>query len=170
MEEGMDPEIRAMTAVAEALKGLEADALQRVLSWAVARFGEGDSTLGGVPLQVIDNLPATRPGSFASVHDLFESAKPESGLDRILVIGYWFQVGENQETFDSQSVNTQLKDLGYASANITRDLGYLIARTPKLVIQTRKEGTTRQARKKYRLTREGIRVVETLLEGHRLER
>ena len=69
----------------------------------------------------------------------------------------------NQEDWDAQAVNSELKHLGYQSTNITRDLDALMARTPKMVLQVRKEGTTRQARKRYKLTREGIKVVEKLV-------
>ena len=68
-----------------------------------------------------------------------------------------------QDDWDSQNVNTELKHLGHPSTNITRDLDQLMGRTPKLVLQTRKEGSTRQARRRYKLTREGMRIVEKLL-------
>ena len=35
----------------------------------------------------------------------------------------------------------------------------------RLVIQTRKIGNTKQARKKYKLTREGMKLVERMVEG-----
>jgi DNA-binding MarR family transcriptional regulator len=76
---------------------------------------------------------------------------------------YFYQVVKGEADFDSQSLNTQLKHLGYPSANITRDLGRLVDRSPKLIIQTRKEGTTQQARKRFRLTTEGIRTVQNML-------
>jgi DNA-binding PadR family transcriptional regulator len=38
-----------------------------------------------------------------------------------------------------------------------------MARKPALVIQTRKGGSSKQARKRYRLTGEGIRAVEKMI-------
>lgn len=103
--------------------------------------------------------------SFASIADLFDAAAPGTGLQKILVAGYWFQVCQSTDDFDSQSLNTELKHLGYPSKNITRDMDSLANRVPKLILQTRKEGTAKQARKKFKLTREGLRIVERLLAG-----
>jgi len=44
-------------------------------------------------------------------------------------------------------------------------LTQLIVRKPALVIQTHKSGSTKQARKRYRLTNEGLRAVERMLAG-----
>ncbi len=95
--------------------------------------------------------------------DLFDSAQAESGLDKVLVVAYWFQVSQRQDDWDSFAVNTELKHLGHPSTNITRDLDSLMKRSPRLVLQVRKDGTTRQARKRYKLTREGVRAVEKML-------
>ena len=84
-------------------------------------------------------------------------------MDKILVAAYWFQVVKEEPDFDSLSLNSELKQLGHPSANITRDMVSLVNRTPKLVIQTRKEGNTQQARKRFRLTRKGVKVVDALL-------
>jgi len=123
------------------------------------------------PAQLVNNMERRRrrrqpevPG-FADLADLVDAAKPATGLDRILVGAYWFQVAQQHDDFDSQTLNTELKHMGYPSGNITRDLDSLINRVPKLVIQTRKEGTSKQARKRFRLTREGVRAVENMLRG-----
>jgi len=92
-----------------------------------------------------------------------DATKPASGLERILVAAYFNQVLNDEGDFGSQAVNTQLKHLGFPSANITRDIARLVNRSPKLVIQTRKEGSTQQARKRFRLTNEGVKAVEGML-------
>jgi DNA-binding PadR family transcriptional regulator len=50
-------------------------------------------------------------------------------------------------------------------SNITTALSSLIERKPQLVIQTRKSGNSKQARKRYRLTDAGIRAVERMISG-----
>jgi hypothetical protein len=157
----VDPEIQAMGDIARALEGLEPEAARRVLKWAIDRFqlravglSTGVAGGGGGPLP-------TR--AFTDFPELFDAANPQTGLDKALVAGYWFQVAQGQEDWDSQAVNTNLKQLGHPSTNITRDLDALIKRTPRLVLQVRKEGTSKQARKRYKLTREGIRAVEAML-------
>jgi hypothetical protein len=94
---------------------------------------------------------------------MMDAVKPTNGLERILAAAYYHQVVQGDPDFDSQTLNTELKHLGYPSANITRDMVRLVDRSPKLVIQTRKEGTSQQARKKFRLTTEGVRTIESLL-------
>ena len=61
-------------------------------------------------------------------------------------------------------MNKKLKDLGYRVSNITTAFNGLINRRPQLVIQTKKSGTSKQARKLYRLTTEGQRAVERMLQ------
>ena len=160
----MDPEIQAMSDIAKALEGLDQEAARRVLKWAIERFqlramgmagpGGGTGTTGASP------LPSR---AFTDFPELFDAANPQTGLDKVLVAAYWFQVSQGQEDWDSQTVNTTLKQLGHPSSNITRDLDALIKRTPRLVLQVRKEGTSKQARKRYKLTREGIRAAEAML-------
>ncbi len=160
----MDPEIKAMGDIAEALSELEPEVIRRVLKWANEKY-QLRPTAGTLQGQSIG--PVSRV--FNEFSDLFDAASPSTGLERILVCAYWFQIVQGQADFDSQSLNTELKNFGHPSANITRDMDSLINRSPKLVLQTRKEGNSKQARKKFKLTREGIREVERLLEGKHME-
>jgi hypothetical protein len=160
----MDPEIQAMGEIARALETLEPDAARRVLKWAIERFqvslssGPKEASPAGRPEDA--SLP-TR--AFLDFPELFDAANPQTGLDKALVAAYWYQIVQGQDDWDSQTTNKELKNLGHPSSNITRDLEALIKRTPRLVMQVRKQGSTRQARKRYKLTREGIRAVEAML-------
>lgn len=81
------------------------------------------------------------------------------------MVSYWFQFIKGDADIDSQSVNTELKHLGHGVGNITQAFAGLIARKPQLVIQTKKEGKTQQARKKYRVTQEGKKAVDAMLQS-----
>jgi hypothetical protein len=83
------------------------------------------------------------------------------------VVGYWFQVHQGMKDFDSQRVNAELKNMGHGVGNITDAFTTLIDGKPQYVIQTRKSGTSRQARKLYRVTNEGSNRVRDLLGGSR---
>ncbi len=72
---------------------------------------------------------------------------------------------QGADSFDSQSANTALKNLGHAIANITMALGALIKQKPALVLQTKKSGKSRQARKTFKLTVAGIKAVEDMING-----
>jgi hypothetical protein len=157
----MDPEIKAMSEISAALGQLEPEGVRRVLKWATERFQIKPSAVAGVGQT--KETPTGAPQTFEEFHELFDAANPVTGMDRALVACYWFQVVLAHEDIDSFQLNKELKHLGHASANITRDLDRLMERSPRLVMQVRKTGTSKQARKRYRLTREGIRAVERML-------
>jgi hypothetical protein len=154
------PELKAMAEVASIFAALEEEEVQRVLKWANEKYR---FRVGSPPPASALVSGLAEKTNFSDLPALFDAAKPTNGLERILVGAYFSQVVKGDADFDSQSLNAQLKHLGYPSANITRDMESLVNRSPKLVIQTRKEGTTKQARKKFRLTTEGIRTVDALL-------
>jgi hypothetical protein len=157
-----DPEIRAMREVAGALGQLDSEAIRRVLRWAIERYQLRSIS---PPSEAAEAASASAtPKTFLNIADLFDSANPQSGLDKVLVAAYWFQVVQQEEDLDAFLLNKELRHLGYPSTNITRDLDALGQRSPRFVIQVRKSGKTRQARKRYRLTREGIRAVEQMLQ------
>lgn len=169
----MDPEIEAMSTIARVLGSLEQSAVARVLHWASERYGVAPYTPShnaatehapSPNSQLQQTLGGAREAvGYSDFHELFDAANPSTGVDKALVTGYWFQVLKGQEDLDSQQLNKELKNLGHPSTNITRDLDSLINKTPRLVMQIRKDGSTKQARKKYKLTREGMKAVERML-------
>jgi DNA-binding PadR family transcriptional regulator len=53
--------------------------------------------------------------------------------------------------------------MGYTVSNITRAFDSLMLQDPKYVIQVKKSGTSRQARKLYKLTHAGVKRVGEML-------
>ena len=163
-----DPEIAAMGRIAAALASLDQDATRRVLKWAIERYqgSARQSPTHGTMIEtptIVSETTTAPPRTFLDISELFDTADAETGLDRVLVAAYWFQAIQKMEDWYSQSISAELKHLGHPSTNITRDLDALMDRSPKLAMQVRKQGTSRQARKRYKLTREGTRAVESLL-------
>lgn len=109
------------------------------------------------------------PGEYEDVASLYTDASPRTEPERALVVGYWFQVHQGMKDFDSQRVNAELKNMGHGVGNITEAFSRLIERKPQYVIQTRKSGTARQARKLYRVTNEGIKRVQAMIGGQHEE-
>jgi hypothetical protein len=103
------------------------------------------------------------PDSYETLADLYAAASPGTQGDRALVAGYWHQVIGEEPDFDSQTINRELKHLGHGISNITRTFDRLQQQRPQPVIQTKKSGTARQARKRFELTEEGKRAVEGML-------
>jgi hypothetical protein len=163
-----DPELKAMGAIASALDGLEDNVKDRVLRWARDRYGVSLKAQSPAPTPASVSYNTTSASSretFNSVASLVDAANPAADSDKLLVVAYWFQVIRGESELDSQSLNSELKNLGYPIGNITRAVSNLASTTPRLVMQIKKSGTTRQARKKFRLTVEGIRRVETMTGG-----
>ena len=165
-------EIDAMGAIDKAMTGLEQDEQKRVLRWAVDKFSggavtveqdrQGPSRSGGANGSGGDGGGT---GSYQRITDLMDAAHPSSIVDHVLVASYWFQVVRGQENFAAQDVNAALKDLGHPSKNITDSYASLMKRKPSAARQVQKAGSTRQARKRYRLTDPGIRTVEQMIRG-----
>lgn len=161
-----DAEVKAMAELTGALSNLEPEAIERVLKWASDRFLKKEQQ------HVYNNVQAhqtTRTEAENHSGDdfptLYDKANPQNNLERVLTAGYWLQVVNGEADFDSQTLNNELKNMGHPSLNITRDFNNLMSRKPRLAMQVRKAGATKQARKQYRLTTEGIRLVERLISG-----
>lgn len=170
-EMAMSKELAAMVQIEQALQGLAEDERGRVLAWAGSRFGVSIASPKSAPPKTTDSAGGDHPddeppadsaeaGSLAEFYDL---ASPSSDGEKALVVGYWFQVKEGAAELEAQKINSELKHLGHGIGNVTRALEWLKAQKPALMIQKRKEGTTKQARKKFVVTNEGKKYVEKMV-------
>jgi hypothetical protein len=173
----IDPaaELAAMNTIASALTPLPKASQVRVLRWAGDLYGAGISAIP--PRTIVQKGPADlrsgpssvagtasrAVGDFAALAEFYAAARPESDLHKALVVAYWHQVREGREDIDTQSVNTELKHLGFGVSNITRAFEQLKATRPQFVVQLRKEGKSKQARKLFKVTVEGQREVERMV-------
>jgi hypothetical protein len=169
MEIQRDPvkELDAMRVVATALADLDAEAVARVLRWAAEAFGAKSPltpAVGPLALRVEDSQ-VDGPVAFANIADLYAAAQPRNDADKALVVGYWIQILQGAQDFESQGVNTELKHLGHGIGNITQAFSSLMHRKPQLVIQTRKAGVSQQARKRFKLTTAGQQAVERMIKS-----
>ena len=73
---------------------------------------------------------------------------------------YFLQFQQGQSDFGAYEVNAALKNLGEGVGNITTAFDTLKARKPADVIQLKKSGTSKQARKTYKVTLHGKTAVE----------
>lgn len=163
-----DPEIEAMSTVATALQGLQPEEQARVLDWASKKFGvvlttaprrTGGSPGGASPAGAANG---DEP-EYAEFAELFAVANPKTDVQKALVAGYWVQVIGKKPSFQSQELNKELKHLGHYLSHITDALDGLIAVKPQQVLQLKKAGNTRQARKTYKLSVAGINAVREML-------
>ena len=156
-----DPELKAMGIITQALVNLSLEQRRNVLLYVNARYGEQ-----AVPRRLAtesESSIAPKPEEHGSLGDLFDAANPQMEADRVLTVIYWLQVVEGAADVEAFPVNKHLKNLGHPVSNITRAIESLIEQTPRLALQTSKSGSSKQARKKYKVTREGIKRVQSML-------
>jgi hypothetical protein len=162
-----DNETKAIGAIAGIVEALQEDQRGRVIRYIVERFNITSASrtakmpAGGTQTDSQIDMPA----EFEDFASLVDASHPDTDPMRALIAGYWLQVCKGGPSFDAQSANTELKHLGHPSSNITTALGALINQKPALVLQLRKSGNTKQARKSYKVTESGIRKVRTMLSG-----
>jgi len=169
MEE--DKELSVMAAVNAVLAGLEQEVVARVLRWAADRYkvaltpasqrGTADKKITGSTEDPVEGVEEKAVVEFS---ELFASAgSPPADPDRVLVAAYWYQVENGQNELESQALNRELKNTGHGVSDMPRALNSLMNARPQLVIQLKKKGTTRQARRTFKLTTEGIKKVKAML-------
>jgi hypothetical protein len=162
----IDPELRAMITVYEALKDLDDKAKARVIEWVSGKLelviAKRIPPAGGMGRQGM--APEERGIlDFASVAEAFAVAKPKNTADKALVVASYLQASKGGSDVSGREINRELTQIGHGVRNITRAVEPLIKKRPQFLIQTRKEGLTRQAQKKYRVTNEGFTFVKRLI-------
>jgi hypothetical protein len=163
----IEPELRAMITVYEALQGLDNDAKVRVIGWVLSKF-QLKTSEGFLPVDGQDSggpLGAKKKGlvDFGSVADIFAVANPKNTADKAIVVAAYLQISKGGADISGREINKELTQMGHGIQNITRAVEPLIRKKPQLLIQTRKEGKTKQAQKKYRVTNEGFAFVKSLV-------
>jgi hypothetical protein len=94
---------------------------------------------------------------------LLEQWRPDAMAERALLGAYVLSGGRADRTVTSQAINAELKRHGLPVPNITRAIESNLRTRPALMVQKKKLGTTRQARKQYAITQSGVEYVETQL-------
>jgi hypothetical protein len=156
-----DLEVQALLAATRALEPLDELARRRALEWLWSRFGGAPPATGTArgPSST-SSVAQTEHQTFA---ELFDAAAPNTDKEKALVAAYWTQACQGQPNFPAQTLNSALKDLGHGVSNITDSLDALKDEKPSLILQLKKSGTSRQARKVYKLTEEGARRVRAMI-------
>ena len=174
-----DPEIIALNTAYTALKELDAEAMARNLNWLATKLGISLSTkptsIAHLPLPTsaspAKNLldapdKPTEPsdfGSFATSAEFLSKIHELSAEERVLAVAAYLQNKDPENELTGFSINKELKHIGHGVKNITRPVESLVKSTPQLMIQLRKSGKTRQAKKTYRVTEEGVKAVKLRL-------
>ena len=169
-------EIDAIAKVHDALESLDDQARRRILAYIGSLFGidvqptspqaeavekEDD---GGSEKEA-DRTSAKPTTAFSSFAEFYAAANPKTEAEKALVAGYWLQECKGTENFASAMANKELMNLGHKVGNITRAFDAMKGRNPALILQLKKRGSSRQARKVYQVSYEGKKRVEEMVSG-----
>jgi hypothetical protein len=160
-------ELDSMKQIANALESLESEARARVMSWAAAKYDvpiglHGPKTKKEVAANAFEGSGALIE-SYDDLAELNAAARPRTDAERALVAAAYHQSKTGERDWSSQTINADLKNLGLRIGNITDALSSNINQKPQLIIQTKKQGAAKQARKLYRVTEAGLKSVQSML-------
>lgn len=161
-DQRVDAELHALSAISSLLADLPGESQARIVTWIFSRFGAQGAVLA-TSKRVDASQNAEPAREFPDAATLFVAVTPSTGPEKALTIAYWLQECLHHEEWEGFAVNSELKHLGHGLSNITDALNALIEQRPQLAVQLRKSGKTKQARKRYKLTTEGIRKVRQML-------
>lgn len=100
---------------------------------------------------------------FKSIENLFLASNIKTVASRILLAAAYLQEKHNFKEVSSFDINSRLKKMGYGITNITTAINGLLAKKPPLMVQTRKVGDTKQAKRKFIVTEDGLKIAKTYL-------
>lgn len=103
--------------------------------------------------------------SYDNFAELYSAASPGSNGEKALVAGYWLQVCGGAENFTAAAAQKELTHLGHSIANITDAIDAMKGQKPQLILQLKKSGASKQARKLYKVSHEGVKKVQALIGG-----
>jgi hypothetical protein len=102
---------------------------------------------------------------FKSIENLFLGANTDTVASRIILAAAFLQEKMNYTELSSYDINSRLKKMGYGVTNITNAINGLLNKRIPLMEQTRKEGDTKQSKRKFVVTEEGLKLAKTYLKG-----
>lgn len=172
MNQVANPEFEAFRAVHDALSQLDDEARSRVVKSVITLLAIDAQVASAQDEEVADeadvaaaNEAAKGAPTFSNFAELHAASEPTTNAERALVAGYWLQVCEGRENFTGQDANAALNHLGHKIAHITSAFEALKGAKPQLALQLRKSGSSRQARKTFKLSDAGVKRVQEMIGG-----
>lgn len=130
------------------------------------------ASVGGAASKAIVDKPILRKlgdnehlriEDFSTAAELFKVAKPKRAHEKALVVAAFLTVKGGIKELKSADIQKGLRQVDKGLQNITNVITRLQTNKPKLMVQTRKAGDTQQARKRFKVTQEGLDMVEAML-------
>ena len=160
-------ELDVVRRVRDLLFRLPVDARSRAFDYVIRLLNENSGLAETSESSSVNENPLSEQydgNEFSGTFEKFiEQIDPQSDSDTALATAYWIQVKENAENFTASEINRHLIHLGRRIGNVTNALGSFQKNRPYYVIQVRKKGTTKQARKIYKVTAAGISAIDNMI-------
>ena len=186
----LDPELNAMSQVLEVFNELEQGQRKRIVDWLVSRFQlvfdeykQKDETklqeARPDTVRQLDTMPVVKESApkidrtapidkqdlkqYGSMAALLEESTAAKVIDRILLAAAYLQEKKNQKELTSFEINSQLKKAGHGIPNISIGINRLLEKVPQLMAVTKREGNTKQSRRKFAVTEDGLKKAKSYL-------
>lgn len=154
-------ELEALLKIESIMEGLDTEQSRRVLIWLHDKYGHHADGLRfpTANQSMIEKISA----NFSNFAEFYDIVQPKGNALKALCACYWFDYLEHGRKFNAQILNSELKQLGHGISNITAALTALKDEKPSLVLQVKKSGTSRQARKEYQITESGRKRIDEMI-------
>lgn len=181
-----EQEIDLLSSCYDLLSKADDDTKSRILLWLSSKFQLGQATLvlgaaaastnggnatseNGSVAQGAEKPTPVEAGpagldSFTSFTEMYRALRPSSDAEKALTAAVFLSSKRNMSEVSSAQVQKELKLIGERVSNITQAISALVKK--KLIMQLGKEGNSQQARKKYKITPEAVRMVGEMLKKH----
>jgi len=180
---GHDPEIVAMNKVLDSLKNLDNGGRKRIIHWLKNRFGlaEGKTPHQLTPPASVNKQTKTQPivkeepGTAAiplkkreikhydTVLDLFSESRVKKSISKILLMAAYLQERHHFKEITTYDINFRLKRIKHEVTNISSIINGILKKKPQLLAEIKTEGQGKHARRKFKVTDEGLKVARSYL-------
>lgn len=179
----LDPEIGAMNEVLVSFKQVNNDQRKRIVDWLTARFKLNepyDPTQVAFTEPVEPRRTRRKPGPkkktdtavlpeeknvklYDTVLELFAESDVKRVSSKILLMAAYLQEKLNIKEISSFDINSRLKRIRHGVTNISSAINGLLEHSPKLMDVIDQPGEGNAARRKFKVTEEGVKLANSYL-------
>jgi hypothetical protein len=178
-----DPEIIAMNKVLNIFRILDNEKRKRIIHWLKDRFGltvdkpphaltqplnikkqtKSKPIVKEEPEKAVKPLEKRGIKQYDTVLDLFSEARVKKSTDKILLMAAYLQERHNFKEITTYDINFRLKRIKHGVTNISSIINGILKGKPQLLDEIKNKEQTKHARRKFKVTEEGLKVAESYL-------
>lgn len=189
-----DPEIIAMNQVLESFKYLNHAQKQRVANWVKARFmlmldkppaglvppvenrassqpimgSEGTMAEPAVEEEPKRVVRKKRLSDYFTSLDVFAESDVKKSTAKILLMAAFLQERQDFKEITSYDISFRLKRIKQPVSNISSLINGILKKKPPLIVEIEQEDQAKHSRKKFKITKMGVRVANSYIKAKKL--